>query len=101
MLVSTCRPNIHVGLRGIEGALGQHAARAADLAAGQALLGGLEQQHGGAAEISAMLRQDLRRSHQDGDVAVMAAGMHHRHLSAVPSGAAARGEGQALRFLHR
>ena len=68
-----------VGLReaGVE-AVGEHGGGAAE-----ALLGGLHDEHDGAAPAIAQRRELTRRRQLRGDVHVVAAGVHHRHLHSV------------------
>jgi hypothetical protein len=80
--------------RAVEGTLLQHPPGAADLPVRQALLDRLEQQRHGAAPLRARRGQHLRRGHQDGDVAVVPAGVHHAHLLAAPARAGAAGKGE-------
>jgi hypothetical protein len=73
-----------IGRRVLERALLDHQLGAAFLARGRQLLGGLEDELDRAGETIAQAGEDGRDGHQDGDVGVVAAGVHDAHVLAVP-----------------
>ena len=75
-----------------------HQRGAALLAHRRAFLGGLEDEDDRALDLVLHAGEDFRRAHQDGDVAVVAAGVHHRHGLAVVLRRNLRGERQAGLF---
>jgi hypothetical protein len=85
----------------LEGALRQHASRAANLALWQILLGGLEYQCHRAAKLITMGGQYFGDRHQNGGVAIMPAGMHHPYVLSAPIGLCDGREGQAGRLRYR
>ena len=93
--VMTCRPKITSGFGIGEGAFGEHPPGAAGLAARHALLGRLEDAASPCRGSSSCIAgEHLGGAHQDRGVGVVAAGVHHADLLAVPLGAGLRGEGQ-------
>jgi hypothetical protein len=81
----TCRPKIAAGRRVLETAFLDHQRRAAFLAFGRHLLGGLEDELHRAGELGAESREHRRDRHQDRDVRIVAARVHDAHRLAVPS----------------
>ena len=89
-----------IGRRVLERALLDHELRAAFFAFGRQLLGRLEDELHAARELLAQAGQHRGHRHQDGDVTVVPAGMHHAHGLAVPFGLDLRGEGHVDALLH-
>ncbi len=89
------------GHRVLQRALGDHHLGAALLAFRRHLLGRLEDELHGPAQLRAHAGQDRGHAQQDGHVAVVAAGVHHAHLLAVPRRAHLRREGQVHLLGHR
>ena len=85
----------------VQRAFGDHHLRAAVFAFGRHLLGGLEDELHAAAQLRTQPGQDLRHAHQDGDVAVVPAGVHDADLFAVPLAARLAGKGQVHFLAHR
>ncbi len=75
--------------------------RAAFLAGGRQLLGGLEDELHRAGEAIAQAGEDGRNAHQDGDVGVVAAGVHDADVLAVPGRPLLRRERHVGAFLDR
>jgi hypothetical protein len=87
--------------RVLERALRDHQLRAAVLAFGRHLLGRLEDELHRAVQLRAQADQDLGDAHQDRDVAVVATGVHHADVLAVPGRARLRRERQVDVLGHR
>jgi hypothetical protein len=85
----------------VQRALLDHERRAAFLAGGRPFLRRLEHELDGAGQLLAHAGQDLGRAHQDGDVRIVPAGVHHAHLLAVVHRLGARAEGHLHLFRDR
>ena len=85
----------------LERALGDHHLRAALLALGRQLLGRLEDELDRAAQLAAQPGEHLGHAHQDGDVGVVAAGVHDADRLAVPLRLHLRGEREVDLLGHR
>ena len=89
----------HIGPRIVESALCQHQLSAAHGAVGGAFLRRLEDKQHRTGKFLPHARQYLRDAHQDGDVVVVATGMHHPHVLAQVFPAHLGGKGQVHQFL--
>ena len=90
-----------VDRRVLQHAFGDHQFGAALLAFRGAFLGRLEHELHGAGQIIPHFRQDRGHAHQDGHVAVVAAGVHDRYLLAVVLADRGGAERQVVAFGHR
>jgi hypothetical protein len=79
-----CRPKIASTFRVVHATLLDHQLGAAFLAERRRLLGRLEDELDGALQLVAHRRQDLGDAHQDRDVRVVTARVHHAGFRAVP-----------------
>jgi hypothetical protein len=75
-----------IHIRVLQGALFHHHLRAAVLADGRRLLGGLEDELHRAGNALAHPREDFRHAHEDAGVGIVAAGVHHAAAHVVPLG---------------
>ena len=84
----------HVGMRIFHRALFHHEGSSAFLTGRRAFLRGLEQEFDGAGQPVLYRRQGLRHAHQDRNVGIVAAGVHHAGFLAGPDGSDFRCERQ-------
>jgi hypothetical protein len=92
----------HVDARILECAVRHHGVGAGGRALRAApFLGRLEEEHHGAGQLGAQLREDLCRAEQHRHVRVVPAGMHHARLDTLPHRAGRGTKGQGVTLLDR